>query len=89
MLAQASGPVGVLIGRVATYIINPAIKLMFIIALAYFLWGMVQFIRKADSEDGRTDGKRHMLWGVIGMAIMVSVNSIISLAVRTLESVAR
>ncbi len=82
-------PVSELIGRFVTFIVNPAIKLLFIVALVYFLWGVAEFIRKADSDDGRSEGKRHMFWGVIGMAIMISVNAIIAMALGTLESIAR
>lgn len=89
MLAQASGPVGELISRLATHLINPMIKLLFIGALVMFIYGVVEFIRNADSEDGRSDGKRHMIWAVVGMAIMVSVNAIINIAVRTIENFAR
>ncbi len=78
-----------LIGRFVNAIINPAIRFLFIIALAYFLFGVVQFIRNSDNETERTKGKQHMLWGVIGLAIMVSVFAIMNIALGTIESLAK
>jgi len=37
-----------------------------------------------DKEDKRTAGKQHMIWGIIGMAIMVSVFGIINLIMSTI-----
>ncbi len=55
---------------------------MFSLALAYFLWGLVAFIRNAANAEARATGQRHMLWGIIGMVIMVGVFGIISLLVN-------
>jgi hypothetical protein len=82
-------PVSDLLTRLVNAIVNPLIRFMFVIALMYFLYGVVQFIRNSDSDDGRTVGKRHMLYGVIGMSIMISVYAIMSIAFGTLESLAR
>jgi len=66
------------IEAVLVEIIRPATVLLFVVALAYFLWGMVEFIRNASSNSDREDGKQHMLWGVIGMFIMASAAGIIT-----------
>ncbi len=82
-------PVQELLNRLVVHIVNPAIKGLFVLALLFFLWGVVEFIRNSDSDDGRTKGKQHMFWGVIGMSIMVGVNTIIYIALGTLQSIAR
>ncbi len=63
--------------RISYYILNPAIILGFVIATMYFLWGMFSFLksRQVSAEDS-IQGKSHMLWGVIGMVIMVSAFAI-------------
>ena len=53
-------------------IINPLIILMFAIALIVFIWGLAMFIAKGGDEDARETAKRHILYGVLGMFIMVS-----------------
>lgn len=64
-------------------IIDPLILLLFGAALAFFLWGVFQFIANADSEEGRGDGRRHILWGIIGMVIMLGVYAILRIALAT------
>ncbi|MBI2617936.1 hypothetical protein HYW58_00565 [Candidatus Kaiserbacteria bacterium] len=76
-------PLNELMYRIETFIINPLLLLFFAFGLLFFLWGMVQFIWKADSEDGRKTGVQHMLWGIIGMFIMVAAYGIINLIVNT------
>jgi hypothetical protein len=56
---------------------------MFTIALIVFIWGLVEFISKAGSEEGRETGRRNMLWGIAGMFIMVSVYGIITLILNS------
>ncbi len=68
-----------LIDNINTVIINPLILLLFATAFLYFLWGMTVFIWKADSEDDRKEGKVHMLWGVIGMFVMIAALGIVRL----------
>lgn len=71
------------IGRVVDVIVNPLIVLLFAAALAFFFWGMAQFILGADDETKRQTGKQHMVWGVIGLVIMVSVFGIMAVLLRT------
>lgn len=73
------------VARVNTAIINPVIAFFFIAGLLVFFWGGFQFIFYTGNgtEQKREEGKQHMLWGVIGMLIMVSVFSILQIGLRT------
>ena len=66
-----------LIKKISTEILNPVIGLMIAIAFAVFLWGIIEFIANADNEQKREDGKRHIIWGLVGLFIMVAVAGII------------
>ena len=66
-----------LLNKIAANILNPAIVLLFAVALLVFLWGVLQFVRGADDAEARTLGGRHILYGVIGMAIMLSAFGIL------------
>lgn len=46
------------------------------IALLVFFWGLVRFIYTA-SEEGKSEGKMFMIWGLIALFVMVSVWGII------------
>jgi len=68
-----------LIDNITEYIIDPIILLLFGLGFLYFLWGIAKFIWNADSEVARKEGADHMIWGIVGMFIMVAAFGIISL----------
>ncbi len=65
--------VDTLLGKIAAQIINPIIGLMVAIAVLVFLYGVMEFIAGAGNEEKRTQGKQHIIYGIIGLFIMVSV----------------
>ena len=73
-----------ILNKINQFILNPLIILMFAVALLVLFWGLFQFITSAETDEGREKGKRNILWGVIGMVIMVSVYGIIRLILGTL-----
>lgn len=64
-------------------IIYPLIALLMGIALLVFVWGVVQYIAGATDETKRSDGRKHMLWGIIGFVVMVSATALLRLALGT------
>ena len=66
-------------------IINPIIGLLFTAALFLFLFGAAKLVFQAGEDAKRAEGKQHMLWGMIGMVIMVSVFAIIRVLLFTFE----
>lgn len=70
--------------NLAHVIINPLIQLMFAVALVVFLWGILEYIKGAGSPDSREQGSRHILWGIVGLFIMIGVYGIITLFKNTL-----
>ena len=49
------------------------------------MWGLVQFLWKLDEGGERSDGIRHMIWGVAGMLIMVSFWAILMIVSNTFD----
>ena len=72
-----------LVHNVEDIILFPLITLLTAIALVVFVWGVFQYVAGAESEDARSTGKRHMLWGIIGLVVMTSAFAIISIFTRT------
>ena len=66
-----------IIGRFTTYIINPAILVVFAAGFFLFVYGLVEFLWNSRSGKPDEAGKSHMIYGVIGMLIMASVWGII------------
>lgn len=78
----AADSVDTLIANINAYIINPFIAFLFVLATVYFLIGMVRYYI-AGSESDRETGKKHMVWGLVGMFIMISVFGIMKIIVNT------
>jgi len=72
-----------LLDRINQYIVNPAIGGLIAMALVVFLWGMVELFLAKDNAERVQRGKAHMLWGIIGLAIMVSVFGIMRVICNT------
>ena len=73
-----------LVNAVTDVVINPIIALIFTAALFLFLYGSFMLVVNAGNDAARADGKRHMLWGIIGMVIMVSVFALLNIGLNTL-----
>lgn len=81
---MGTGAASQLLDRIVDYIVNPAILVVFTAGFFMFVWGIVQFLWSLD-EGAQSDGKKHMLWGIVGMLIMVSVYGIIALIDNTFD----
>lgn len=66
-------------------IINPLILLLFALAVVYFLYGIFEFISNQENEEKKTKGKSHMIWGIIGITIMMGVFTIMNMILNTLN----
>lgn len=56
------------------------IVLLFSLTTVYFIWGVILYVMGARGDDEKLNqGKRHMVWGIIGMAIMASAWGIVEL----------
>ena len=72
-----------LIGKINQAILYPLIALLLAAALLMFLWGVFQYIVNAEGDDARDTGRKHMIFGVIGLVIMVSALAILRIATNT------
>ena len=72
-----------LIHSINKYIINPIILLMFAVAVLVFVYGIFEYFMHGGSSDARDTGRNHMLAGVVGMFIMISVFGIINIVLNT------
>jgi len=65
-------------------IINRAVvPFIFALAIAMFLWGVVQFVINNDEEAKKAKGKQFMIWGIIALTVMVSVWSLVAILGNT------
>src|SRR4051812_12196234 len=68
-----------ILGRIGSEIIQPAAAVIFAAGFLLFLWGLMLFLWKSSDGGENAEGKQHMIWGIVGMVIMVSIWAIIGL----------
>ena len=71
------------LNKVNDVILFPLITLLMSVALVVFLWGGFQFIANAENDVAREQGKKHMFWGIIGLFVMLTAQTILRIAVKT------
>lgn len=75
--ADVAGPsVKQLVYRISYNVLNPLITLGFALALAYFTWTIVEYIRDRNNGtivgEGKSASGERVVWGLFGLFIMVS-----------------
>jgi hypothetical protein len=68
------------IAKLVETIVNPLIRLMFAAATTVFLWGVMKYIRNSESPEERQKGRVVIIYGLIGMVIMMGVFGIMTIA---------
>ncbi len=71
------------IAKIVTLIIQPLVVLLLTAGVAYFIWGVAMYIFNSDSADERKKATQHLIWGVLGIVIMVGVIGILRIATAT------
>jgi FtsH-binding integral membrane protein len=64
-------------------LISKLIPLVIGAAVLVFLWGILKFVI-ASSEEDKAKGRQFMIWGVIGLFVMVSVWGLVNFFRNTL-----
>ncbi len=72
-----------LLVKIESAILFPLMSLMMAVALLFFLYGMYEYVAGADSDEARTNGKTHMLYGIIGLLVMISAYAILKIVAGT------
>jgi hypothetical protein len=81
--AQNLGNVQTLVNQIGG-IIRSIIPIMFALAIIYFFWGMIKFIRSAGDPKAAAEGRSIMIYGVIAIAVMVSIYGLVGWLQTTL-----
>lgn len=79
-MAQAAtvGTLGQLLG-VVNSIVTALLPFIIGLAVLYFTWGVFQFVGAAGDEEARKSGRDKMIYGIIGIFVMVSVWGLVRL----------
>ncbi len=72
-----------LLKNIESQIVDPLLYFMIGLAMIYFLWGVVMYLKDANEPEARATGRNHMIWGIIGLTIMVGVFGIMHIIIDT------
>ena len=72
-----------LVQQINNLIVFPLISLLLAIAVLVFVWGGFQYLYNADDPAARKQGQRHILFGLIGIVVMIAAYALLSIALRT------
>ncbi len=62
-----------LLSYITCIISNYVVVLIVAIAMVMFIWGVVQYVINNGEEAKKERGKQFMIWGIIGLAVMIAV----------------
>jgi hypothetical protein len=65
--------------RVVDLIFVPMYKLALGVTSLYFFYGVANFVMYMNDPEKKNLGKQHLLWGSVGMFIILSIGGIISI----------
>ncbi len=63
-------------------ILNSIVPLLLALGVVYFVWGVVRFMI-ADGEEAKTKGEDQIIYGIIGLAVVVGLWGLVNLIVNT------
>ncbi len=85
VVALAQGSSGGIIDIIAILrdIVNAIIPFVIGLAVLVFIYGIFNFVTSAGDEEARAGAKQLIIWGVIGIFVMVSVWGLVNILVQT------
>lgn len=81
--SEATDKAHLFVAKINAVILFPLIALMTTVAIIVFMWGGFQYVRGANNPAAREKGQKHLLWGIIGLLVMLSAYTILSIAAAT------
>jgi hypothetical protein len=72
--------------NIITQVFTPLYQIVVGITIIYFLYGVVRYVIDLNNPEKQTTGRSHLLWGLVGLFIVLSVGGILNLLNGTLGS---
>ncbi len=62
--------------------LNIIIAFLFVLATVIFLWGLVQYVANSGDEAAAKKGRKLMMYGIVGLAVMASVWGVVNIVIQ-------
>lgn len=66
-------------------ILKSVLPLLTTLAVASFVWGIIQFFLNPYNEGRKKEGKEYMFWGLVTLFVMVSIWGIVNIFSDTFQ----
>ena len=66
-------------------VLNYIVAILVALAVFWVIWGAFQFVLASGDEEKRKEGKNKILYGIIGIFIMLSVYGLVNILVGTFK----
>jgi len=63
-------------------ILNIIIPILIVLAIVYFIWGVIQYVI-SDDEEAKQAGRNRIIFGIIGLAVIVGVWGLVAILTQT------
>jgi hypothetical protein len=63
-------------------ILNILIPILIILGVVYFVWGVITYVI-SDDEEAKQKGKMRMIYGIIGLVVIVAMWGLVGIVTRT------
>ena len=63
--------------------LNSIIAILFVLVTLYFIWGVIEYVKAGGDDAAVKKGKTHMIYGIIGMAVMAAAWGIVGVLVTS------
>ena len=65
-------------------LLNAIVPLLVALGVVYFVWGVVQYV-VGDGEEAKTKGRDRMIYGIIGLAVIIGVWGLVGILLSTFD----
>jgi hypothetical protein len=65
-----------------TGLVNSVIPFLLAIAVVVFIWGVIKYMIQSSPED-KAAGRSYIIWGIIGIAVILSIFGLVRLLQNT------
>ncbi len=63
-------------------LLSAVIPVLIALGIFYFVWGVVSYVI-ADDEEAKSSGRNRIIWGIIGLAVIISVWGLVRILTNT------
>lgn len=72
-----------IVGIIISSIFNPLVLLFLGLAVLYFMWGVLKYVRRGESDSDAAEGAKMMAYGIFAIFVMISVWGLVTILVNT------